>query len=122
MEKTMEFIVTNYTMIIALICVIIYMIQKIWEFVSLPTASKKRELQKRLLEWVRASEEDLKNGTGRFKLAQVYDIFCKEYPELKKWFPLEKFEGLVDIALEEMENAFSNETTKINALKSNELN
>lgn len=117
MNDTINFVVTNYTMIIALICVIIYMVQRIWEFISLPTASKKKELQKRLLEWVRASEEDLKNGTGRFKLAQVYDLFCKEYPELKKWFPIEKFEELVNVALEEMGNAFSNETTRSNALK-----
>ncbi|MEG3006932.1 MAG: hypothetical protein RR806_05615 [Oscillospiraceae bacterium] len=117
--KIIELIVENSTLFVALLCVIIVMVQKIIEFIALPTTKKISEIKTILLEWVRESEADLKNGTGKFKLAQVYEKFCIQYPYLKKWYSLEKFEKLVDDALAEMSKEFDDEMIKINALKLN---
>jgi len=118
MKNIMEYFVANWALILTFIFVVIYLGQKIVEFVSWPTEKKKRELKARLLEWTRKAEADLGSKTGAFKLSQVYNQFCGAYPYLKKWFPLEKFDELVKWALEEMEKSFANEVTKENALKS----
>ena len=117
MKNFMQFVVDNWALIVAFICVIIVAVQKIAEFVSLPTSRKMNEVKAILLEWVRSAEAELGSKTGTFKLAQVYEKFCKAYPYLKKWFPIEKFDKLVKWALSEMEKSFANEVTKENALK-----
>lgn len=114
--QILTYVINNWSIIFAAICVIIYMIQRIWNFIALPTASKKKELQERLLEWVRQAEAELGSGTGKFKLSQVYDKFCAQYPEMKRWFTLEQFESFVNEALKEMEKQFQNEKVKVNAL------
>lgn len=117
MDK-IEFVIDNWSLITALICVIIMAVQQIIKFISLPTASKIKELKSRLLEWVRQAEADLGSETGKFKLSQVYDRFCQEYPYLKKWFTLEKFDKLVGDALQSMrEELEKSKIARMNALK-----
>lgn len=111
-----KFVVNNWTILVAFICVIIFAVQRIWGFIALPTEKKKQEIKNRLLEWVREAEADLGSETGKFKLAQVYDKFCEQYPEIKKWFTLGEFNKLVDAALKEMQEAFENDRVKANAL------
>lgn len=113
----MGFIMSNWSIMVAMVCVVVLAVQRILEFLALPTEKKIAELKERLLEWVRKAEADLGGGTGKFKLAQVYDQFCDKYPELKKHFTLAQFEAFVDEALEQMEDAFANGRTKMNALK-----
>lgn len=115
--EQIKFVIENWGIIVAFICVVILAVQRIVEFIALPTDKKKSEIKARLLEWVRKAEADLGSGTGEFKLAQVYDVFCAQYPELKKWFTLEQFDSLVNDALDEMKKSFENENAKINALK-----
>lgn len=114
--EQIKFVIENWGIIVALICVVILAVQRIVAFIALPTDKKKAEIKARLLEWVRKAEAELGSGTGEFKLAQVYDKFCEQYPEIKKWFTLEQFDALVKDALAEMGKAFEDEKTKANAL------
>lgn len=114
-----QFIIDNWTMIVAFICVIVLAVQRIVEFISLPTEKKMAEIRARLLGWVREAEADLGAGTGSFKLSQVYDLFCRQYPDLKKWFSLEKFDLLVKEALAEMEELLKDDNARVNALQRN---
>lgn len=110
MERITEvfsFVATNWSVIVAAICAIILAISKIIEFISLPTEKKILEVKKRLLTWVTSAELDLGGGTGEIKLAEVYDTFCIEYPYLKKWISLDKFEDMVDEALTTMRKNLS---------------
>lgn len=111
-----KFVVENWTMLVAFICVIILAAQRIWEFIALPTEKKKAEIKNRLLEWVREAGADLGSETEKFKLAKVYDKFCAQYPETKKWFTLEQLDELVNEALKEMQKTFENDKVKANAL------
>ena len=77
MEKTISWIIANYTLVVAFICVIIVMAQRIIEFVALPTDKRMTQVKVILLEWVRQAELDLGDKTGKFKLAQVYEKFVK---------------------------------------------
>lgn len=116
--EQLQFIIENWSVILAAICIIIVSVQKIIAFISMPTAKQETEIKARLLEWVRSAEEDLKSGTGKFKLAQVYDMFCQQYPALKKWYSLEQFDKMVGEALEVMQKELSkSHTAKTNALK-----
>jgi len=117
-KEILEFVVTNWSLILAALCIIVLGVQKIIEFISYPTEKKVAEIKSRLLEWVRAAEADLKGGTGAFKLSQVYDKFCEAFPYMKKWYSLEKFEVLVDEALSDMNELLSDEKVRANALKS----
>lgn len=112
-----KYIIDNWEIFLALICIVIVSIQKIWEFIGYPTEKKKEEIKNRLLEWVRSAEASLGSETGKFKLSQVYDLFCEKYPYVKKWFTLEEFDALVGSALEEMNKSFENPVVKENALQ-----
>lgn len=113
-----QLLIENWSVILAAICIVIVSVQKILAFISLPTEKQEQEIKARLLEWVRSAEEDLKSGTGKFKLAQVYDLFCQQYPQLKKWYSLEQFDKMVGEALEIMQKELDkSRAAKVNALK-----
>lgn len=119
MKKFMEFTVENWALVIAFICGTVYCIQRIAEFIALPTEKKKAEVIARLLDWVREAEAELGGKTGEFKLSQVYNKFCEAYPLLKRWISLEKFNEWVGVALAEMKKKFEDEAVKANALGEN---
>ena len=115
MKEFMSFVITNWAFIVGFIFVIIMAVQKIMEFVALPTDKRMAEVKERLLEWVRIAEADLGSGTGVLKLAQVYNTFCEAFPYLKKWITIDKFDVLVKEALAKIEAALTTEQAKINA-------
>lgn len=119
-KEVMQFVIDNWFLIVTFICVVIMAIQSIVQFVALPTESKKKEVEARLLDWVREAEAELGSGTGEFKLAKVYDKFCEAFPYLKKWYSIEQFNSLVKDALIEMEKALAkSEAARENALQLN---
>lgn len=114
--QIMTYITENWYLILSCIFVIIYIAQRIWEFIGYPTSKKKEEIRNRLLEIVRKCEAELGSGTGQFKLSKAYDMFCEQYPYVKKWFTYEQFDAMVQEALKKMEESFTNEKVKVNAL------
>lgn len=116
--KLVTYWLDNWEILLAAVSVIVVALHRIWEFIGLPTERKKAEIQARLLEWVREAEASLGRETGKFKLAQVYDLFCSQYPYVKKWFSLEEFDRMVRQALSEMESTFADSAAvKQNALQ-----
>lgn len=109
----LNFVVNNWSLLIALVCGIILAITKIIEFIALPTQKKISEVKRRLLSWVTNAEVDLGGGTGEIKLAEVYDTFCAEYPHLKKWISLEKFQDMVDESLEKMREILDKDNVEL---------
>lgn len=102
MLENMKFFIDNWYVIATFICALILCIYKIIEFIGYPTEKKKNEIKDRLLFYVTEAELQLGSGTGRLKLAQVYDYFCDVFPYTKKWYTLEEFEDLVDEVLPTM--------------------
>lgn len=111
-------IIDSWPLIVAAIGIIIISVQRIIEFIGLPTERQLEEVRSRLLEWVRDAEAELGSGTGKFKLSLVYNKFCVEYPAMKKWFTIEKFDKLVGESLDIMEQ----ELSKSKKAKQNALN
>lgn len=98
----------NWYIVFTFICALILCIMKIVEFIGYPTEKKKEEIKTRLLEYVTKAEIALGSGTGKLKLAQVYDYFCEAFPYTKKWFTVEEFGELVDDVLPTMREVLNN--------------
>ena len=112
MKNVMQFVIDNWAMILTFIFVIIVAVQRIIEFISLPTDKKITEVKARLLIWVTKAENDLGSGTSTLKFAQVYNDFCVAFPYLKKWISLDKFEEYVKEALVEMRKVLAEKAAK----------
>ena len=61
-----------------------------------------------LLWGVTTAEKEFGSGTGKLKLAMVYDMFIEKFPGLQAIIPYWLFSKLVDIALIEMREMLKN--------------
>lgn len=61
-----------------------------------------------LLYLVAMAEKELGSGTGKLKLAKVYDEFTANYPELAKTITYDEFAKLVDVVLNEFQDILKN--------------
>lgn len=117
----MKEFITNFTdnwyIYAAFACAIIYFVQRIVEFIGYPTEKKKGIVMAEMLNWVRSAEAELGASTGKYKLSLVYEKFVNQFPNMAKWVTIDKFDEWVNEALKVMENSFTNETTKNNALQ-----
>ena len=69
------------------------------------------KIQNWLLWAVTQAEKQYGSGTGKLKLAYVYDIFVSKFPKLQAVIPYSLFSKLVDKSLETMREMLKN--TKI---------
>jgi hypothetical protein len=87
----MEWIINNWSLIIVVLAVIVYFIM-----------SGKKSVMKWLLFAVTMAEQEMGGGTGKLKLAQVYQDFVATYPLFSKIVPFAVFSAWVDAVLDEM--------------------
>lgn len=71
-------------------------------FFSLAASEQKSKIKEWLLYAVTSAEAELGGGTGRLKLATVYDMFVGAFPVLKNFISVETFGIWVDEVLDEM--------------------
>lgn len=96
----MEFLVSNWMLIVALIAAIAVGGYAVYAFVKRPTTEQISKVKEWLLYAVTAAEKELGSGTGQIKLRYVYDMFIAKFPYLVKVIPFETFSILVDEALD----------------------
>lgn len=66
------------------------------------------KVQSWLLWAVTQAEGEFGSGTGKLKLAMVYDMFISKFPKLQAVIPYKLFSRLVDKALEAMREMLKN--------------
>lgn len=98
----MDFIISNYATIIAVICIIIVCFFAIKDFVNLSSSKQIEKVKAWLLYAVILAEKELGSGTGDLKLRYVYDLFVSKFSWLAKIISFEQFSEWVDAALDEM--------------------
>ena len=98
----MEFIVNNWTLIVALAAAVGATAAAVTGFYNMPTDKQIKKVKEWLLYAVTMAEKELGGGTGKLKLRYVYDMFLSKFSWLAKAITFERFSGLVDEALEEM--------------------
>lgn len=100
----MEFLISNWVLIVAAIAVIVACGIGIYNFIKKPTSEQMSKLKEWLLYAVISAEKELGSGTGQIKLRYVYDMFIVKFPYLSKVISFEVFSSLVDEALDKIKD------------------
>ena len=98
----MEFIITYWYIILAVIAILVMAGVAVYRYLGLPREEQLAKVREWLLWAVTGAEKELGGGTGKLKLRQVYDLFIVRFPWLAKVVPFELFSSMVDDALKEM--------------------
>lgn len=98
----MSWLVENWVLIVVALAIVVAVISFLFTFKKLPTGKQLEAVKSWLLYWVLKAEASLGGGTGKIKLAMVYDAFVQRYPWLAKVISYETFSLLVDEALDTM--------------------
>ncbi len=117
MNNVINFLAGHWAEIVAVIVLAALAVIAGIKFFRLSAAEQKERIKEWLLYAVTSAETELGGGTGKLKLATVYDMFVKAFPVLKNFITVEAFSALVDEALEEMRAMLSN-NRKINDIVS----
>ena len=103
----MEFIINNWYLIIAFLCVVCGLGYMVYHFFKLPTSKQIDNLKEWLKYAVVEAERVLGSGTGKLKLRMVYDMAIQKFPWLAEFIEFEKFSVWVDDALVWMRDVLS---------------
>lgn len=95
----MNFILTNWWLIIVVIALIAMISYAIFVFIKMPTNAQLASVREWLLFAVAQAEKELGTGTGQLKLRYVYDMFILRFTNVSKVISFEAFSQLVDEAL-----------------------
>lgn len=106
----MEFLVSNWLLIIIAIAVLAVVGYSIYVFIKRPTSEQLSKVTEWLLYAVSAAEKELGSGTGQIKLRYVYDMFLAKFPYLAKVVSFEAFSLLVDEALDKFKALLESNT------------
>ena len=93
------------------VCIGVLIGMNIYRFAKKETKDKIEAVSTWLLYAVSIAEQKWGAGTGKMKLAEVYDMFLTKFPNLMTLIPYSKFVELVDIALENMKHMLSTNKT-----------
>ena len=108
----MTWIIENWYLLLAGICVVIVGAVAIKEFFNKPTDEQIRNIKQWLLYAVTEAEAILGGGTGQLKLRMVYDMAIEKFGWVA-FISFETFSGWVDEALEQMRHLLeTNEAIK----------
>lgn len=100
----MEWLISNWYLIVAAVAVISGIVLAIKKFTSMPTAQQIEKMKEWLLYAVVAAEKELGSGTGQIKLRYVYDMFIARFGWVAKILPFSTFSAFVDEALDKMKD------------------
>ena len=98
----MNFIIENWAIIFALVCVPIVVAVWAIKFSDKPTDKQIELVKNWLLYAVLEAERIYQSGTGKLKLHYVYDQFVQTFPKLTSVITFDMFSFLVDEVLVEM--------------------
>ena len=108
----MTWIIENWYLLLAGICVVIVGAIAIKEFFNKPTDEQIRNIKEWLLYAVTEAEAILGGKTGQLKLRMVYDMAIEKFSWVS-FISFETFSGWVDEALEQMRHLLeTNEAIK----------
>ena len=69
------------------------------QFINFPTDAKIQVIKNWLLYATAEAEQEMGAGTGRLKLAKVYDMFVEKFPQIAPFIKFDKFCDMVDETL-----------------------
>lgn len=100
----MEYLVSNWPIIVASIAIVVVAIASITNFSQKPSEDQIKAIKEWLIWAVTEAEKALGSGTGKLKLRYVYDKFLNTYPTIARYIRFDDFSNYVDEALATMKN------------------
>ncbi len=97
----MNQLIENWSLIVALIVLLIIVSGNIFVFFKSPSNTQLRKVKAWLLLAVTQAEAELGSGTGKLKLRFVYDLFITKFTWTARLISFEMFADLVEDALDE---------------------
>ena len=97
--------------VIIALCVGVLAGMSIYKFAEKETKDKIEAVSTWLLYAVSLAEQKWGAGTGKMKLAEVYDMFLTKFPNLMTLIPYSKFTELVSEALDNMKHILATNKT-----------
>ncbi|AXF52449.1 MAG: holin of superfamily 6 [Caudoviricetes sp.] len=104
----MEFLVNNWSVLVAVIAVIVAVASVIYNFSGQTSQEQIEKLKEWLLIAVTEAEKELGSGTGELKLRYVYNLFLTKFPYLAKIISFEQFKLYIDEALDKLKSLLDN--------------
>ena len=104
----MNQLIENWSLIMALTVLLIFVGSIIFAFFKLPSGAQMRKVRAWLLWAVTQAEKKLGSGTGKLKLRFVYDLFITKFTWIARLISFEMFTDLVEDALDEMREMLKN--------------
>ena len=98
----MAWLISNWTFLVVLGCIIGLGLYYIKKFSGLPSVEQLDKVREWLLYAVIEAEKCYQSGTGALKLRATYNEFCQVFPNLVAVVSFELFSKMVDDALVEM--------------------
>lgn len=98
----MDTIISNWPIIVAIVCMICTVVMAIISFCQRPTSEQLVQVKEWLLLIVLEAERLFGSQMGKIKLRYAYDKFIEKFGYLSRLISFEKFSELVDVALAEM--------------------
>lgn len=117
----LTWMIDNWFLVIALICVICAGVGVVWHFYNEPSSVQIQKVKEWLLLAVTQAEKELGGGTGQLKLRYVYDLFLTKFPWLAKIISFTQFSLYVDEALEKMKEMLKSNVAVQNLVKGDEI-
>lgn len=102
LQEIGSFIAGNWATIVLGVAVVAVVAVAVVKFCSLAAEDQESKIKEWLLYAVTMAEAEFGGGTGRLKLASVYDAFVEAFPFIKSFVPLTVFDEWVDDVLVEM--------------------
>lgn len=109
MENIINLIPVDALAAIVLVLLVVMTLVLVVRFLRRPKTEKLAVVQEWLLWAVARAESYLGGGTGKKKLAMVYSWFEMRFPLMAAVITFEKFEQMVDEALEQLEEFLMDE-------------
>lgn len=113
----MNYIIENWYLIIATLCIVYIAFAYAREFYRKPTDEQIAKVRKWLLFAVTECEAQLGSGAGQLKLQMCYNMFVTAFPALAAILPFEVFSKLVDEALEEMKEMLKSQPEVLGVMR-----
>ncbi|MEK5038755.1 hypothetical protein [Sporosarcina sp. FSL K6-3457] len=110
----MNQLIENWSLIVALIVLLIVLSGAIFMFFKQPSSTQLRKVKAWLLLAVTQAEKELGSGTGKLKLRFVYDLFITKFTWIARIISFEMFTDLVEDALDEMREMLKNNPAVFN--------
>ena len=110
----MEFIMTNWWLVVVVVAIVIVACYAIITLVKMPTNAQLASVREWLLYAVAQAEKELGSGTGQLKLRYVYDMFILRFGSIARVISFEAFSKLVDEALYIFRNMLKDNQAVVN--------